>query len=271
MHPELLPLLAPIAEYDRQAKALLAAHRAGDPKAIDVFHQNHPRFLDDTVRWLPKRIPEQEIRDTALDLDDARLTLARCYSYRDWAALTDHVSAIGKPGSAIHQYETAAEAVITGDVATLRSMLAAHPSLARARSERATCHDPSVHRATLLHYLGANGIEGHRQRSPKNAVEVAAVLGSPRAHWSPAPEWVKPAAPLSKSVANTVVGTNPGAHRGGGGASQMRRLQEVSVPPWVFVVLSRRSSVQVPPASSPSNQPRRYAGGGLSWRPFSTE
>jgi hypothetical protein len=176
MHAEPLPLLAPLAEYDRQAEALLAAHRAGDPKAIDAFHQHHPRFLDDTVRWLPKRIPDEEIRDTALDLDDARLTLARCYSYRDWAALTDHVSAIGQPGSAIHQYETAAEAVITGDVAGLRTMLAAHPSLARARSERATCHDPSVHRATLLHYLGANGIEGHRQRSPKNAVEVAAVL-----------------------------------------------------------------------------------------------
>ncbi|MFN0182113.1 MAG: ankyrin repeat domain-containing protein [Gemmatimonadales bacterium] len=176
MHPELLPLLAPIAEYDRQADALLAAHRAGDPRAIDAFHQNHPRFLDDTVCWLPKRIPPEAIRDAPLDIDDARLVLARSYSYRDWAALTDHVSAIGIPGSAIRQYETAAEAVITGDLATLRSLLAANPSLARARSERATCYQPSVHRATLLHYLGANGIEGYRQRSPKNAVEVAALL-----------------------------------------------------------------------------------------------
>jgi ankyrin repeat protein len=39
-----------------------------------------------------------------------------------------------------------------------------------------THHDPPVHGATLLHYVAANGVEGYRQKSPKNAVEVATRL-----------------------------------------------------------------------------------------------
>src|SRR5688572_14297201 len=39
-----------------------------------------------------------------------------------------------------------------------------------------THFDPPVHGAMLLHYLSANGVEGYRQRSPKNAAEVAKVL-----------------------------------------------------------------------------------------------
>ena len=89
------------------------------------------------------------------------------------------------------------------------------------------------------------------------AVVVAAVAGRPRAHSSAVPEWVNPAAPPSKSVEKTVVGAKPVAQAGGGGGSQIRRLHEVSVPPLALLPSSRRSSVQVPPASSPSNQLRR--------------
>lgn len=33
-----------------------------------------------------------------------------------------------------------------------------------------------MHRATLLHYVAANGVEGHRQQTPANAAEVATLL-----------------------------------------------------------------------------------------------
>ena len=62
-------------------------------------------------------------------------------------------------------FERAADAVVDGDVGTLDRLLRATPVLATARSAR-------PHRCTLLHYLGANGIEGHRQKTPANAVEV---------------------------------------------------------------------------------------------------
>lgn len=74
------------------------------------------------------------------------------------------------------RFERAADAVIDGDVSTLASLLASHPELATARSARVTDRDPPVHRATLLHYVAANGVEDIRQRSPRNAVEVARLL-----------------------------------------------------------------------------------------------
>ena len=76
----------------------------------------------------------------------------------------------------IARFERAVEAVIDGDIATLKQLLADDPELVRARSTRVNHFDPPMHRSTLLHYLAANGVEGYRQRSPKNAAEVAKVL-----------------------------------------------------------------------------------------------
>ena len=76
----------------------------------------------------------------------------------------------------IARFERAVEAVIDGDIAALKQLLADDPELVRARSTRVNNFDPPMHRSTLLHYLAANGVEGYRQRSPKNAAEVAKVL-----------------------------------------------------------------------------------------------
>ena len=74
------------------------------------------------------------------------------------------------------RFERAVEAVIDGDLNTLQALLREDPNLVRARSTRVTDGDPPVHGATLLHYLAANGVEGERQRSPKNAADVARAL-----------------------------------------------------------------------------------------------
>jgi hypothetical protein len=68
------------------------------------------------------------------------------------------------------------EAVVAGDAATLDRVLRERPELVCARSNRITPHDPPVHRATLLHYVAANGVESHRQKTPANAVQVAKIL-----------------------------------------------------------------------------------------------
>ena len=67
------------------------------------------------------------------------------------------------------EFERAVDAVVSGDLDTLRSMLRADPELARRRSSR-------KHRATLLHYVAANGVEDDRQRTPPNALEIAKAL-----------------------------------------------------------------------------------------------
>lgn len=167
---------ATLRRYQEQAEELLAAHASGDPQAIQVIHQKHPRFLDAKIPWLPRDIPASEIRDAPFDLADAQLTIARWYDFRDWAALEEYVDAVTRDDSSVFRFESAVEAVINGDAAALASLLRAHPDLVRARSTRITHFDPPVHRATLLHYVAANGVEGYRQKTPPNAVEIARTL-----------------------------------------------------------------------------------------------
>ena len=107
---------------------------------------------------------------------DAQARLARWYSFKDWPALEEYVEAATQHNSAVFQFESAVEAVITGEVDVLSKLLRMNPDLVRARSARITCFDPPVHRATLLHYLAANGVEDYRQKTPPNAVAVARVL-----------------------------------------------------------------------------------------------
>lgn len=171
-----LPFHSALDLYQRQAEDLLAAHQAGDAQALRVFHENHPRFLDPKIPWLPKRLADSEIRGAALDLADGQLALARWYCFGDWAALAKFVEVATQRDSPVYRFESAIEAVIAGDLAALKALLSEHPELIGDRSTRVTHFDPPVHRATLLHYVAANGVEGYRQKSPKNAVEIARTL-----------------------------------------------------------------------------------------------
>ena len=141
-----LPFSAPLTAHQRQAGELLDAHRAADPRAIQIFHGKHLRFLDDEGLWLPKRIPDSAIRDAALTIEDAQLAVARVYDVQN------------------------------GDASALVALIEANPQIVHVRSIRRTHFDPPVHRATLLHYVAANGVEGFRQKTPENAVEIARVL-----------------------------------------------------------------------------------------------
>jgi len=171
-----LPYRSSLAEYRRQADDLLARWNNGDAAATEFFRRQHPRFRDENVEWLPKHLSAAEVRRVAMDLGDAQLALARWYDFESWPRLSEYVEAVTQDGSPVHRFEAAVEAVIHGEVATLRGLLDADPDLVRARSTRVTHFDPPRHRATLLHYLAANGVEGDRQLSPPNAVAVATLL-----------------------------------------------------------------------------------------------
>jgi hypothetical protein len=102
-------------------------------------------------------------------LADAQTVIARWHGFASWPKLAKHVATLRQEGSPAWQFEAAVEAIITGDVAALKRLLRDNPQLVRLRSTRA-------HQATLLHYVGANGVEGYRQRTPQNAVKIAEVL-----------------------------------------------------------------------------------------------
>ncbi len=170
-----LPFRAPLGEYERQAERLLAGHRARDMSALGLVRRRHPRFLSEKVPWLPKDLTDTDVAAAPFDLDDARLTVARAYDFADWPALVEWVEEVARDGD-VARFESAVEAVVGGDLADLSTLLAADKALVRARSTRRTHFDPPVHRATLLHYVGANGVEGHRQRTPPNAVAITRSL-----------------------------------------------------------------------------------------------
>jgi ankyrin repeat protein len=171
-----LPFRSTLDQYQKQAEELLAAFQAGDADAIRIFREHHPRFLDEKIPWLPKRLTDAEVRSAGLEAADAQLAVARCYDFQDWPALAEYVAAVTRENSPVSKFEAAVEAVINGDVAALELLLRENPELVQARSARVTHFDPPVHRATLLHYVAANGVEGYRQKTPPNAVAVAKVL-----------------------------------------------------------------------------------------------
>lgn len=176
MHLKPLPFESSLEQYQKQAEELLEAYKAGDSEAMRCIKERHPRFLDANIPWLPKNVPDSEVCSAALGLEDAQLTLARWYDFQGWPALAEYAETVSRHGSPVWQFESAVEAVITGDVATLEPSLRQNGQLVRARSTRITHFDPPRHRATLLHYVAANGVEGYRQKTPKNAVEVARIL-----------------------------------------------------------------------------------------------
>jgi ankyrin repeat protein len=155
----MIPFRAGLEEYQREAEQLLEKLRASDEAVQWRFKWEHPRFRGRSV---------EDVRAAALDLADAQTVIAQEHAFTTWADLIGFTDAVQRD-AAVALFETAVEAVISGDVAGLSTMLREHPELVRSRSMRR-------HHATLLHYLGANGVEGGRQRTPRNAVEVAKLL-----------------------------------------------------------------------------------------------
>ncbi len=175
MQLKLLAFGASHEQYRKQAEELLEACGLADDEAIEILLQNHPRFLNSGHRS-QKNVSGSEIRSAGLELGDAQLALANYYTFPTWAALTEYVEAVARKDSPLFLFESAVEAVINGDAATLESLVFANHELIRMRSTRITHYDPPAHHATLLHYVAANGVESSRQKTPKNAVEIANIL-----------------------------------------------------------------------------------------------
>ena len=131
------------------------------------------RDYEAQAHWL---LTTDRISNPPITLEDARLELARWYSFEGWDALRDLAAAVEARTPGVYEFEVAADAIITGNLERLKEMLQATPDVIRARSSRRTCQDPAVHRATLLHYVAANGVESYRQQTPANAVEIARTL-----------------------------------------------------------------------------------------------
>ena len=148
-----LPARPSLEQYKKQAKDFAKLIKSGDSEVVQRFKKYHPR---------PARL-------LGPALTDAQLVIAREHGFESWPKFAKHIEALNRASSSISQFELAADAIITGDAPALESLLRKNPGLIRERSTR-------LHRAKLLHYVSANGFENYRQKTPKNAVEIARML-----------------------------------------------------------------------------------------------
>jgi tetratricopeptide (TPR) repeat protein len=155
-----LPARPNLEQYKKQAKELIKISTSGDPDGLARIKRQHVRLA---------KLSDAEFRGASIRLADAQLVIAREHGFESWPKFAQHIEALTRQNSSVSKFEAAADAIVAGDLATLERLLREDPELVRARSSRA-------HRATLLHYVAANGVEDFRQKTPKNAVAVAGLV-----------------------------------------------------------------------------------------------
>ena len=183
-----LPRRPNLEQYKKQARDLVNACRSGDATAIGAWAKQWVRALDasasngDTPRQAAALDAdaaqvEEFARKTLLtrepaascSLTGAQFVIARSHGFTSWPRFRNHVESLAQEHSAISAFEAAATAIVTGDVSALERLLTERRDLVHARSTR-------EHRATLLHYVSANGVEGYRQKTPSNIDVIARML-----------------------------------------------------------------------------------------------
>ena len=174
MNAKELPEHPNLDHYKKIAKDLLKAYKSGDPASLKRMEDfagsslSQGELREAADRQLRRRSGARAHR-AGFTLADAQFLIARFHAFDSWPKFKTHIEALAAGRSDVSAFEMAADAVVTGDIAALRTLLLENPELIRARSTRA-------HRSTLLHYTSANGVEDFRQKTPGNAVKVTRFL-----------------------------------------------------------------------------------------------
>ncbi|MFQ5628587.1 MAG: hypothetical protein ACE5I1_07490 [bacterium] len=140
---------------ENQAQTLRKEHQRQNPAVCVQISNWHPRLVGATT---------DEILQAAFTPEDARVTIAREHGFQNWK----QVEARGAT-QLDKSFEHAVDAVVSGEIDKLEVLLGESSYLARQISQYG-------HRATLLHYVAANGVETWRQKVPPNAVEITRLL-----------------------------------------------------------------------------------------------
>ena len=184
-----LPPRPDLDQYRKRAKSLAAAANSRTPDAIRAWATDWLTALTRTLGWeitpfirdsfdraveslcreAKQRVAQAHQRGESFALADAQHLMARAHSFETWAAFAEHVRGLREVDPEHADFEAAADAVVTGNLAALERLVVKNPALVRAHSHRS-------HHATLLHYVAANGVEDFRQKTPPNAVAIATRL-----------------------------------------------------------------------------------------------
>ena len=159
---DIIPLTSdPTPEYyEKQAAILADTCRSIHHDSVKYIHKYHPE---------PEKLTQLNRPDTNFGLDDARLVVAREHGFVDWPAFVQHIADVKEAGSPVARFEQAVDAVVQGKLPALKAILEENPAIVHERSARG-------HRATLLHYIAANGTENYRLVTAPNALDIAETL-----------------------------------------------------------------------------------------------
>ncbi len=144
----------------------------GDAEMLEGLIREHGAMLRQTAAqsWVGDLRRDGLGNRTASDaFPDARSIIAAKQHFDSWDSYTAFSEAMRDRQSVVAQFEAAVDAIVAGNADALERLLRQRPELIQTRSTR-------THHSTLLLYVGANGIEQYRQKTPKNARRIAEIL-----------------------------------------------------------------------------------------------
>lgn len=137
-----------------ECSALVDALAEGDPVArVQLGHWCPPQFRNDSAHR----------HDSAVARRIMQFCVAREHGYANWSAVQSDATRHDPV------FEHCVDCTVSGQLTRLEQLIDVYPEVVYARS-------PYPHRATLLHYLAADGVELRRQTSPYNARAIAELL-----------------------------------------------------------------------------------------------
>jgi len=183
-----LPPRPNIEQYKKLARDFQHACKSGEPAAVRAWAARWAEALarlqgravtpevQREIGWDVERV-ERQWRDiqkskeqaSHCTLAGAQFFIARCHGFASWPKFAKHLDALARANSPVSHFESAVDAIVSGNIVALEKRLRENRELVRTRSTR-------EHRSTLLHYVSANGVEDFRQKTPKNIVEITKVL-----------------------------------------------------------------------------------------------
>lgn len=173
-----------LERYQELAQELVAACKSDNEDAIrDWAEKWLTKLAKESGVTLVRKLPlvlgrwvrqveeftRHELSSKACNLATARSIIARSHGFSDWRRFTQHLKGLASRNSSIWKFEAAVDAIVNGKTSTLKRLLRNDPKLVKIHSTR-------EHNATLLHYVSANGVEGYRQKTPANIVQIAELL-----------------------------------------------------------------------------------------------
>lgn len=134
---------------------LYQQYQAGDERTAIEVKNYHPDHHQSST---------EEIFAAKLDLAAFQQTIAREYGYADWHDVIEHANVAFDA-----QFEQCVNLLLAGEMELLENETDKNPALL-------SMHSAYGHRAGLIHYIAANGVELWRQVVPENLVEITQML-----------------------------------------------------------------------------------------------